>query len=219
MKPKVFALLCTIFLFSLTWAQPKFDGMWLGKIEDEANPCRQLYLKLELEQNVAQLSGKLFFKDRKNNGYKLLGTLSGKSKVTASPIGFEWELQGDLKAHPSLPRPLVGAVNLSARVIVTPPDAPPSTLKSPASAFVETPSPMSFVQTDTEQQTNENLYFDSLEFVWAFQHLNIKQLERLSRLALEVGRNSKYSMAELDNLATQETLRAFQASCKKRKAG
>ncbi len=199
----------------MVWAQPTASGVWLGKVEDVAHPCRQLHVKLELKQNALQVSGILSFRNEGRPGYQELGTLEGAALETA--YGLELTLRGTLLDHPGLPDTLTGAVELGVSITEYGVPVTSEALSETAPrafASVSGPPEISFTKLgDLGKGANEARYFDGLDFVWALQHLDVKQLEHLSRYAQKIARDQQLSMERLDELASQETLKLFRASC------
>lgn len=212
---KLAILSFVLFLFSIAWSQPATNGVWLGKIENAARPSQQLHLKLELKQDETRLNGingKLFLRTPATI-YEFLGNLTGT--VQRDQGYLEWQLRGNLKAHPDLPQAFAGALTLDAFVMPMPSQAPPG---SPAAmAIVDGgPLPMTFVQAGTAQTEQQRL-FDRLDFIWAMQYLSPEQIEHMSSYSKNILKETR-SVQQLNELTVAEGLKVFQTSCKK-KAG
>lgn len=199
----------------MVWAQPTASGVWLGKVEDAAHPCRRLHVKLELKQNALQVSGILSFRNEGRPGYQELGALKGTALETA--YGLELTLRGTLTDHLSLPDTLAGAVELSVSITeYKVPVTSEALSRTAPRAFASASGPpkINFDKLrDPAKGASEAQYFGGLDFVWALQHLDVKQLEHLSRYAQKIARDRQLSMERLDELALRETLKLFRASC------
>jgi hypothetical protein len=210
---KLVMLVFTMCFLSLAWAQSAAGGVWLGKIEDAAHPCRQYHLKLELKQDTTRpngISGDLFFRTPQLT-YVLLGNLAGTAQNESGYL--DWHLRGNLKPHSDLPKAFADELILNAVVMPMPPSAPPGT--PAALAFIEdSPLPMRFVQTSTAQAEEQGL-FDRLDFLWAMQLMSVKQTAHLAQYSMDVARVTP-SQQRRNELVVAETLKIFRSGCKNR---